>query len=677
MSRGLCAVMLAVILVLGMGSTTAPEAWAHGGVIRPPPSKDPGGSAPGDVPVHGDPGTGGPPITTPGGGPMGPTTPGSRRTRHRADGTVPEVLGPQEDWAFWWSLQHESLVGPSLRGGLNRRTGPASTSPGSMRLRLLRLARTRVVPALLALTDPQAGEPDDVVASALLALTRLSAETAARDRCVAWVLRRDADPMVRESAALALGLLRRTDPGLRASQGTLDQTRARLLQVFDRHVDGKRLRIPERTRIFALYALGLLGDQPFGKAAHAVDGRLITRLVWERVERGYQARELRLAPLAALGLQPQAGVPSSAVDALDRLVEGRKAAGRKWDPRERSHALTTLLRVGGPRGRARLLRTLQDPKTPLAIRLAGLLGTLDQASQWSGGERTALRRVLASRLDREDVAAFERGLTWMGLGALLDADARAKSWRGFDEGMLRRFEGALRRDETCLGGWVPLALGTAARGAGQGTEPAQAFAKRARFLLRDLLRSRTRDVSVRGAAAIASAMLSDAQTAAALGSLLTQPGTAPTLRAHAATAAGLLPSGDEVVMEALVRAFRTSEAPQVRHEVGLALARQGSTHAMPLLVGALRDPGADTGMRAAMARALGALRDLDAVEVLLETALGQRGSDKVENEEVRAMAIVALGRLLDPEPKPSLSRLLIPANYPARGDALQEALTLR
>ena len=39
-------------------------------------------------------------------------------------------------------------------------------------------------------------------------------------------------------------------------------------------------------------------------------------------------------------------------------------------------------------------------------------------------------------------------------------------------------------------------------------------------------------------------------------------------------------------------------------------------------------------------------------------------------------AVVALGLLADPEPRPSLLRLTFQANYPARTDALHEAYSI-
>ena len=68
---------------------------------------------------------------------------------------------------------------------------------------------------------------------------------------------------MRESAALALGLLRRSSPAVRFPSRHLDPVRARLFMVFDQYLGGQRTQVPTRTPAFAMYALGLLRDQPF------------------------------------------------------------------------------------------------------------------------------------------------------------------------------------------------------------------------------------------------------------------------------------------------------------------------------------------------------------------------------------------------------------------------------
>ena len=42
----------------------------------------------------------------------------------------------------------------------------------------------------------------------------------------------------------------------------------------------------------------------------------------------------------------------------------------------------------------------------------------------------------------------------------------------------------------------------------------------------------------------------------------------------------------------------------------------------------------------------------------------------------RALAVVALGLVLDPEPRPSLQRVAVGANYPSRTPSLHELLSI-
>ncbi|MDA1195834.1 MAG: hypothetical protein O2894_11700, partial [Planctomycetota bacterium] len=74
---------------------------------------------------------------------------------------------------------------------------------------------------------------------------------------------------------------------------------------------------------------------------------------------------------------------------------------------------------------------------------------------------------------------------------------------------------------------------------------------------------------------------------------------------------------------------------------------------------------------AAGAQALGRLAQLAAVEPLLELAGAAEARPLA-----RAMAVVALGRLLEPAERPALLRLTLGACYPARSRALEEVFTI-
>ena len=75
---------------------------------------------------------------------------------------------------------------------------------------------------------------------------------------------------------------------------------------------------------------------------------------------------------------------------------------------------------------------------------------------------------------------------------------------------------------------------------------------------------------------------------------------------------------------------------------------------------------------AVVAGALGRLGDPDATDTLLALA-----GDPVEGLEVRIMAVVALGLLYDPEPRPSRVRVTQHANYPARTPALGQLFNIQ
>ncbi len=659
-------ICLLVALVVGADCLVAPPAAeAHGGQIAPPPRRYKGPRGPGGgPPSHVDPGFGGP-IVTPAGG---PTTKGAGRASKRKTPLTPSV---ETSWQLWWNLEREAWLPP-------RRFAPSSASPtGAGRTRegwsaaRRELAATRVIPFLLALLDPAATHPEDVVASAALALGKLATDKQAIEALFRVVLDEKRPPLARESAALALGHLRRDDPSLRPDPLTIENVRGRLLQVFDAHVGGRKVQVPVRTRAFAMYALGLLGDQPFRDDPLSTDGRLISKLIWERLAVPYRDRELHVALLTALGLQPRAGIPDGVIEGLKTIVSKTKALGHSWDVLKRAHAVAAVSRLGGPGGNALLLRLMIDKRKPTALRLAALLALGDRTPQLAGAERGAALRMVRRvfDLDQELLAVALANLT---LGRMLGAELAAGSTRALtgaaDLGtlLLERLEGA----PWFLRGWAALAVALAARGADPADEVAGAFRTRARSALERLARAAATQPDVQGACAVGLGLLGDGASAGVLVRMARDSARADDVRGHAALALAQIGGGGGAV-EALSDLVADPKAGAVaRANAAHALSLLGETRIVP---GLLEDLRTETATRrlAAVATALGRLGHLAAVDPLMTLA-----GDTKARALARAMALVALGRLLDPAPRPSLLRMIRGACYPARTRALQEAFTI-
>lgn len=656
-----------VLLLLVGCLASAPPASAHGGAFAPPPPESGPGGAPGrptgDPPTHVDPGIGGP-IVTPGG------KPGLRPDRPFKRGRTDETPTFEHSWELWWDInRHALLPRPhNLRPQTVTPEGASTTT--SWEAERARLAHDEVLPFLRRLLDAGTRQDADVRGSACIALGKLSDDPNDVDLLLGWLEAEGAKPIVRESAALALGLLRRTDPAQQLGVNQLDPLRGRLLMVWDARVDGKKVRVPERTRVFTMYALGLLGDQPFDARTAAKDGALFSGVLWERVGLPYSERELRVAPLVALGLQPAAGLPEGVRAGLRGLVAREKTRGRAWDAYERSRALTAVARLGGPGSRKQLLRLLADSRQHAAVSLSAVLAVGAMAADWTSIERTLAVRSLVKSLEQKHAGVLLTGLRLITLGRLLAADLESGHGRLLASTPIRtELESRASRGLWWARGYGLIALGIAARHAHRAGAAGKSFAERADTILIDALQTKSLHASARGAAAVGLGLRGNREHGAALARIVDGHKLDGELRGHAALALGQLRASDAAALRVLGEALGQRKNERLRGRAALALSLLGSDDATKRLLDELKSSRSQAHL-ASVTVALGNLGDLGAVTPLIEIAR------TTKSDLVRAMAAVALGRLLDPEPQPSLLKILIPANYPARSAALHDALTI-
>ncbi len=661
------ALALLLCVLVGLVADATP-AYAHGGQFGPPPNPQfkgpPGGS--GGPPDHADPGFGGP-IVTPGS--SGGVTP--RRASRRKTPITPTY---ETSWQLWWHLHRDAFLPARARGRLAVITplpnGVHASAPTAWEGARRAAVETQALPFLLALLDPATRQPDDVRASACIALGKIGRDDAVANVLLKHLENPKAPEIVRESAALGLGFLRRTDPKLRLKTRSLDVIRARLLKVFDQYVGGVKSRVPVRTRAFAMFAIALLGDQPFQADPLIKDGRLLSKLLWERLGVPYPDRQLHIALLTALGRQPRAGIPDGIHAALKQIVAGKKTHGHSWDLLKRAHAVTAVGRLGGSRGQAFLLRLNMSAREPLLVRMAAELAITDRASQLAAAERSAALRVLA-RTFLQEQELLSVGLANIALGRLVGADLAAGSLRSLttdkaDALLLQRTEQA----PWYMRGWAAIGLALAAREGDPTNEAVGAFRTKAAAAIQRLLVDAKTQASVRGAASVALGLLGMKRCVPALLAVARRSGENAEMRAHAALALGQIGDTTRGVVEALSDLAAGSGPDQVRGHAALALSLLGERSVSGRLIESL-ESDASTRRLSASARALGRLGDLGAVAPLIKLA-GRSDAKPL----VRAMAIVSLGRLLESEPRPSLLRLTLGSCYPARSHALQEAFTI-
>jgi len=607
-------------------------------------------------------------------------TPGGSLIQPGKVGRRPETFTPtyETSWQIWWDLNHPDFL-PARPATLSRAVlTPEGTPPPPDRKRWIadrdRLTRERIVPFLVSVLDPATRQDDDVRASACIALGKLAHDASAIPLLLGWLENESAPEIVRESAALGLGLLRRSDADRRLPAQEVDPLRARLLMLWDRQVEGEHVEVPARTRQFAMFAIGLLGDQPWHEDPQSRDGRLLSTLIWQRYTRArYRDSTWRVALLTALGLQPPAGIPDAVRRELEGLALGDKVGGRRARPAEQAHALTAAVRLGEHTATSLLIRRLgaaHDEKNPVELRLSAALALADRADSIQGAERLLAARVLVQALQAEQ-ELLVMGVANLALGRLVGADLAQGSTRVLDTpDALSILTERATSGPFYLRGFGVLAFALAARDVPADLAPGVALASRARTLAQQTLRDRTLEPELRGAAAVGLGLLRADEAVPDLVATVNRPTAESEVRSHAALALGQIGLASPEVVSCLERAATEDGPETLRARAALGLSLLGRSASVTPLVEQLRT-GRLTSHLAGVTLALGQLGDLAAVEPLLALA---RESDR--SELVRAMAIVALGVLADPEARPSLLRLKRGCAYPVRTPALEEAFSI-
>lgn len=507
--------------------------------------------------------------------------------------------------------------------------------------------------------------PDEPMkGAAALALARISNQPETVDAVLRVAEAEGMAASARRAATSAAGLFRRTDPKLQMSGERLDTLRKRLLALAG------SAKASLRVRCLAVLSVGMLGDQPYGGAfpAGLVTNRALSLLLLE----GDQGTEMTVALLTALGLQPTEGMGDVVHDTLHDVVIGRRAAGRRWNEWERSHALSTLMRFGRPSARQLMLRVLTDKRrTPVAVRRAAFIALGACARELTPVERLKIFRSwdAGQRLARDPLT---QGLASIALGRLVAADVRVTGGRlveSADAG--DRLLQTVRRSPTATRGFAVIALALAARAARQHEERStRRFHEAAVAQILEGLERAKGDGIARGAFAVAAGLMDLEEALPRLERLVQDANENAELRGFAAVACGQIGNPTRRTVRVIQVALRDRRSGPMRREAALALAYlsgpEGAT--------ALRQRMADgrrhhTHVLGHVALALGQMGDLDSVGVLSETLL-----DDKARHGARGASAVALGLLCDPEERPSLSRLWEDVNYPARTVSLHEVL---
>jgi HEAT repeat protein len=689
----------AFLAVACLGFSSHP-AWAHGGGysggsyggpgdVTPPGSSGstPGGSGP-STPGPSGPSTPGPsgPATPGAGGPAGPSTPGGSPS----SGGGPSTGGGDAPldltrWQYWWELNKEPYL--DLKRNLYERrvatgsdewfsTGRRVAAQDTLRPTPERI-NAAVVPALFAALDRS--QSNDVITGALIALAKIGdqADETGHSRFARRIATflTHANQEVAETSALALGILG-------------DENEAELLMALLRD-DRSGLRtlgvhfvaaVPERTRAFAAYALGLLGEHASQPTARAIVEALSKPLV--DGGRSFAKRDIPVACALALGLvrlppaeseaelTPEAGRLLVREDQIAWLLE-RFRDRRAW----------SLIRAQAPRSLALLSADLETTSPARVSVVEALLASLDSrpaddayvqqscvlalgmlgdcdGDKLDAQIRTGLLRAYADCADQQvkrfALIALGQVAGRAGSGAgepLAGLNGKKDDPRGF---LLNRLQKG-QSNERC---WAALALGVLERAL---ADQKLATSSDARGALRAALGDASSAHEV-GAYAIALGIIRDAAAGDVLLAKLNKVGD-PDACGYVALALGMIGDARSTqVIQTIVT--KSKYQPDLLRSAATGLGLLGNREVGQSLIDMLAGASA-LSSQAAIASALGTIGDARSLDPLL-TMLADEG----KTERARGFAAAALGIVADKEPHPWVSRLSIGTNYRASSETL-------
>ncbi len=605
------------VVALGFAIALAASAHAHGGQYR----------GPGAVP---NPTTGGP-ATAP--------------RAATATGT---------NWQLWWEHNKEDLLRPREDDGPNsgsdefylgvrRGVVPrASLAPGDSE----RMAAANALhAALVASTDR------DTTTACMVGLAKIGLDLPTRRLSELFSVRLSApNQEVRETAALALGIAGRQDAFA---------TLAALLRGDEegRKLAGGKEEVPDRTRTFAAWSLGLLAGRATDAEAKAKAFELLESHLRDPADR---SRDLRVGLVHALGLidaRPERGAKERLlryriVDTLWAFYDQDLGKGNQL---VQAHVPTAVARLLGrgkdaehERSKARLVAELAAEGRVNAIRQSAALalGVLCMPAD-EHADDAACGKALAQYFE----SGIDQQTRYYAIAALgrIGGDANRK--------LLLRLYGKANRTEEKP--WIAIALGLVARQRRlkDGTLDPDLGA----MLLSDL-RSIEVD-SVRAGFALALGLCNHAAAVPDLRGLVDGKFLHDVQTGYAVVALAML--GDLGAAGDIVLVMRgAARRPFVLQQCAVALSHLGDADAVPALLDMLK-ASESTATMAAIASALGELRDRRAITPLVAAL-----ADMERSTLARAFAAAALGGVADKDELRWNAVIARDVNYSALVDTL-------
>jgi HEAT repeat protein len=631
----------------------APSALGHGGAFQ-----GPDGSAPPCLPE---------PSAPP---PPPPAPPSVAQDRPGETLRTPSI--GSDDWTTWFAQNLDARwpidrYRTRVSGGPLSAIGGAGGDRGEAWRAARKATREEIRPALLRATDPRNRVPSDLESAAHLALARVTEEPEDVERIQRAVRDPSRALAVRESAALALGLLRRTDEARRFDAKEYDRVRDFAFAAFED--EG----LPIRTRAFAMLSIGTLGDMPTRHGASDPAKPGATARIADLLRTRWPAPDLPVALLLALSLQPPATVPETVRRALeDAMLHGR-LGGEETTGLVRSYAALALGRVGTSAQAVALRNALSLRGLDLRVARSAAISLGSVGRRLGARGRAELATELVARVEAVQDASVARSAV-LSLAALLEADVEAGRTdvleaRGKPAEFLLRAasDGAAR-----LRPFAALALGIVGRAIGERADVAAYAALRLEAIqtLKDGLLQRSLDERSRAAFAASLGILRDSSSRRLLMAIVSDSQGDREIRGYAAVALGMIGEPTPDVVRAIRTAMQESGSEELHLPCATALGYLGHPETVPLLLRELVDSETQA-VQGRILLALGRIGDARAIPPLV--AILRHGE---KPDRTRALACLSLGLVGDPERIPSLARLRRDLDHRATCDAVAEVLTI-
>lgn len=693
-------------------ATFAPAAFAHGGQFRgpvgglpngprepsdptPPPPPDPTTPPPPTTPSD--------PTTPPAPAPTGPVTPAPGApptTGPETPTTAGKKTPPSLDqWQFWWGYNNDDILNIKSSIYSMKRTaqsplsdvgGAAGASSDSTRA-TAKQVRDKLIPVLLRIIqDPgkKLNPGPDTESAAYIALAKVTDDPSHLQIFMDAVVGKDGmknrsvHQTVNESAAFAMGLLRRSDKGRQLDVKDLDRAREFLFSVFEND------NLEMRTRGFAMISLGLLADQPSARSRKETTGGgglfyapdlSATTLptadrIFDLLRRPYKNPQMYVVALLALGMQQPTDVTKEMIDVLKDCALKGKLFKEPVDDLLSSYAALAIGKLGGEAEIGSMLNALTinqtggNTKRSAAIAL-GLLGR-----RIDGPARGTLAAQIVQALEKvKDPTTKNFGI--MSLAYLLQADAEAQHTDVLNAKGVKLADYLLKLAKDGKYSERPygaLALGLVGKAIGDRPSIVEygEFRLHSIEALREGLKETKMDRRSRGAFAIALGILQDEGSKADLKALVADKSEDKELRGYSAVALGLIGIPDTDVVKVIKDALKERSSEELRQQTAIALGLLQTPDTIPTLIQEIKDADSQNVL-GQVVLALAKIGDARAIDPLIEIL-----EDTQRPDLTRALATAGLGLIGDLEMIPSLARLSKDINYRASPDCVNEALSI-